>query len=124
MAVAVDGSLYRFHPHFHDLMMEKTEHLVNPGIKVSCLLSSDLFYLVILGAEIWSPLPLSKSVFFQNDWLIVPIELKKNKYLNSISLSSCISRNQISTILKTIYFLIFKCMFAKIKIKNNVLIKV
>jgi hexokinase len=33
--VAVDGSLYRFHPHFHDLMEEKIRQLVNPGIKVS-----------------------------------------------------------------------------------------
>lgn len=32
--VGVDGSLYRFHPHFHDLMMEKTEQLLSPGIKV------------------------------------------------------------------------------------------
>ncbi|KAH3707305.1 hypothetical protein DPMN_066706 [Dreissena polymorpha] len=41
VAVAVDGSLYRFHPHFHDLMMEKTEHLVNPGIKFRLMLSHD-----------------------------------------------------------------------------------
>ena len=34
VVVAIDGSLYRFHPHFHDLMMDKLEVLVNPGIKV------------------------------------------------------------------------------------------
>ena len=34
VVVAVDGSLYRFHPHFHDLMVEKITDLVNPGIKV------------------------------------------------------------------------------------------
>jgi hexokinase len=36
--VGVDGSLYRFHPHFHDLMMEKTEQLVSPGIKVHVIM--------------------------------------------------------------------------------------
>ena len=40
VVVAVDGSLYRFHPHFHDLMVEKLEQLVNPGIKVWKLLLS------------------------------------------------------------------------------------
>lgn len=34
VTVAVDGSLYRFHPHFHDLMVEKIQQLVKPGIKV------------------------------------------------------------------------------------------
>lgn len=34
VTVGVDGSLYRFHPHFHDLMEEKVKQLVNPGIKV------------------------------------------------------------------------------------------
>ena len=34
VTVGVDGSLYRFHPHFHDLMMEKTK-LLAPGIRVS-----------------------------------------------------------------------------------------
>lgn len=32
--VGIDGSVYRYHPHFHDLMMEKIGELVNPGIKV------------------------------------------------------------------------------------------
>lgn len=41
VAVAVDGSLYRFHPHFHDLMMEKIQQLVNPGIKFRLMLSHD-----------------------------------------------------------------------------------
>lgn len=35
VTVGVDGSLYRFHPHFHDLMMEKIQQLLNPGLKVS-----------------------------------------------------------------------------------------
>lgn len=34
VTVAVDGSLYRFHPHFHDLMVEKIQQLVKPEIKV------------------------------------------------------------------------------------------
>lgn len=41
VTVAVDGSLYRFHPHFHDLMVEKIEQLVNPGIKFKLMLSHD-----------------------------------------------------------------------------------
>lgn len=41
VAVAVDGSLYRFHPHFHDLMMEKTQQLTNPNIKFRLMLSHD-----------------------------------------------------------------------------------
>ena len=39
--MAVDGSLYRFHPHFHDLMEEKIRQLVNPGIKFKLMLSHD-----------------------------------------------------------------------------------
>lgn len=35
--VGIDGSVYRYHPHFHNLMMEKIGQLVNPGIKVSQL---------------------------------------------------------------------------------------
>ena len=34
VTVAVDGSVYRFHPHFHDLMVEKIGQLVKPGITV------------------------------------------------------------------------------------------
>lgn len=41
VVVAVDGSLYRFHPHFHDLMVEKITDLVNPGIKFRLMLSHD-----------------------------------------------------------------------------------
>ena len=35
VTVAVDGSVYRFHPHFHDLMVEKIQKLINPGLTVS-----------------------------------------------------------------------------------------
>jgi len=35
VTVAVDGSLYRFHPHFHQLMMTMTKSLVQPGLDVS-----------------------------------------------------------------------------------------
>ena len=34
VTVAVDGSVYRFHPHFHNLMVEQISHLIKPGIKV------------------------------------------------------------------------------------------
>lgn len=33
--VGVDGSVYRYHPHFHDLMEKKISELVNPEFKVS-----------------------------------------------------------------------------------------
>ncbi|CAG0885823.1 unnamed protein product [Cyprideis torosa] len=39
--VAVDGSVYRFHPHVHNLMMMKIGELVNPGIKFDLMLSED-----------------------------------------------------------------------------------
>ncbi|RZC34887.1 hexokinase type 2, partial [Asbolus verrucosus] len=32
VTVAIDGSVYRYHPHFHDLMMKTISSLVNPGI--------------------------------------------------------------------------------------------
>ena len=35
VTVAVDGSVYRFHPHFHNLMVEKISQLIVPGIEVS-----------------------------------------------------------------------------------------
>lgn len=34
--VGVDGSVYRYHPHFHDLMERKISELVHPEYKVSC----------------------------------------------------------------------------------------
>uniref|UniRef100_A0A1B0C9I6 Phosphotransferase n=2 Tax=Lutzomyia longipalpis TaxID=7200 RepID=A0A1B0C9I6_LUTLO len=41
VTVGVDGSVYRFHPKFHDLMMEKTRQYVNPGINFDLMLSED-----------------------------------------------------------------------------------
>ncbi|XP_069702988.1 hexokinase type 2-like [Periplaneta americana] len=41
ITIAIDGSLYRFHPHFHDWMMEYMTPLVNPGIKFDLMLSED-----------------------------------------------------------------------------------
>lgn len=38
VTVGIDGSVYRFHPHFHNLMMEKIRQLVNPHISVRHLL--------------------------------------------------------------------------------------
>ena len=34
VTVSVDGSLYRFHPHFHDLMKKKISQLIKPQHKV------------------------------------------------------------------------------------------
>ncbi|BFZ01473.1 hypothetical protein BsWGS_04512 [Bradybaena similaris] len=39
--VGVDGSLYRFHPFFHDLMMEKTKVLTKKGLHFKLMLSHD-----------------------------------------------------------------------------------
>ncbi|CAG0916946.1 unnamed protein product, partial [Notodromas monacha] len=33
VTVAVDGSVYRFHPHFHNLMMDKIKQLLHPGLE-------------------------------------------------------------------------------------------
>ncbi|KAK8722199.1 hypothetical protein OTU49_012319 [Cherax quadricarinatus] len=41
VTVAVDGSVYRFHPHFHNLMVEQISQLVKPGIKFDLMLSED-----------------------------------------------------------------------------------
>lgn len=35
VTIGVDGSVYRFHPFFHKLMVEKVKQLVDPEIKVS-----------------------------------------------------------------------------------------
>ncbi|XP_014240900.1 hexokinase type 2 isoform X2 [Cimex lectularius] len=41
VTVGVDGSLYRFHPYLHDLMMEKITQLLSPSIHVDMMLSED-----------------------------------------------------------------------------------
>ena len=35
MTVAVEGSLYRYHPHFHRLLEQKVKELVDPSLKVT-----------------------------------------------------------------------------------------
>lgn len=37
VVVGVDGSVYRFHPHFHNLMTESIEKLVSKDIQVLIL---------------------------------------------------------------------------------------
>ncbi|CAG2110416.1 unnamed protein product [Medioppia subpectinata] len=39
--VGVDGSVYKFHPHFHNLMMEKISELVSPEYTFDLMLSED-----------------------------------------------------------------------------------
>ncbi|WAR22217.1 HXK2-like protein [Mya arenaria] len=41
ITIAVDGSLYRFHPRFHNLMVLKIQELVKPGLKFKLQLSHD-----------------------------------------------------------------------------------
>ncbi|KAJ9577849.1 hypothetical protein L9F63_025290 [Diploptera punctata] len=41
ITVGVDGSVYRFHPQFHDLMVKFMTPLVNPGIEFDLMLSED-----------------------------------------------------------------------------------
>lgn len=35
VTIGVDGSVYRFHPYFHKLILQKTRELTKPDIKVS-----------------------------------------------------------------------------------------
>jgi len=39
--VGVDGSVYRYHPHFHNLMEKKISELVHPEYKFDLMLSED-----------------------------------------------------------------------------------
>lgn len=39
--IGVDGSVYRFHPFYHNLLMGKISELVNSGIKFGIILSED-----------------------------------------------------------------------------------
>ncbi|XP_039754773.1 hexokinase type 2 isoform X3 [Pararge aegeria] len=41
VTVGIDGSVYRFHPHFHALMCERITQLVRPGIQFDLMLSED-----------------------------------------------------------------------------------
>ncbi|XP_050543267.1 hexokinase type 2 isoform X2 [Daktulosphaira vitifoliae] len=41
VTIGVDGSVYRFHPYFHKLMVEKTKQLTNPDINFDMMLSED-----------------------------------------------------------------------------------
>jgi len=41
VTIGIDGSLYRFHPFFHDLMMEKVKQLIRPDISFKMMLSHD-----------------------------------------------------------------------------------
>ncbi|XP_004932651.2 hexokinase type 2 isoform X3 [Bombyx mori] len=41
VTVGIDGSVYRFHPHFHTLMCEKIAQLVRPGLQFDLMLSED-----------------------------------------------------------------------------------
>lgn len=41
VTVGIDGSVYRFHPHFHHLMVEKISQLIVPGVKFDLMLSED-----------------------------------------------------------------------------------
>lgn len=34
VTIGVDGSVYRFHPNFHDLMVEKIRQMARPSVKV------------------------------------------------------------------------------------------
>ena len=41
VTVGVDGSVYRFHPKFHTLMVEKITELIKPDISFDLMLSED-----------------------------------------------------------------------------------
>lgn len=44
VTVGVDGSVYRYHPHFRNLMMEKIRELCDPSIEVSFEMFIVFFY--------------------------------------------------------------------------------
>lgn len=39
--VGVDGSVYRFHPNYHDLMVQRIRQFVKPEISFDLMLSED-----------------------------------------------------------------------------------
>lgn len=41
VTVGIDGSVYRFHPHFHALMCEKIAQIIRPGLQFDLMLSED-----------------------------------------------------------------------------------
>jgi hexokinase len=41
VTIGVDGSVYRYHPFYHKLLVNKVNELVNPGIKFDIMLSED-----------------------------------------------------------------------------------
>lgn len=41
VTIGVDGSVFRFHPHYRRLMMEKTRQLTLPDIEFNMMLSKD-----------------------------------------------------------------------------------
>lgn len=41
VTIGVDGSVYRYHPHYHQLLMNKISELVNDNIKYDIMLSED-----------------------------------------------------------------------------------
>lgn len=49
VTIGVDGSVYKYHPNFHNIMEEKTRELTNPDIDVSNNMSTFLRLYVILN---------------------------------------------------------------------------
>ncbi|NEU35729.1 hypothetical protein GN156_34290, partial [bacterium LRH843] len=41
VTIGVDGSVYRYHPHFHNLMMAKIRQLCRPDCQFKLMLSQD-----------------------------------------------------------------------------------
>lgn len=41
VTVGIDGSVYKYHPHFHNILVEKINHLVDPGIQFELKQSED-----------------------------------------------------------------------------------
>lgn len=51
MVVGIDGSTFKYHPHFSTWIHDKVEELIEPGYKVSHL--SYVFELCALTASVW-----------------------------------------------------------------------
>lgn len=41
VVIGVDGSVYRYHPYYHQLLVDKINELIKPGIKFEIMLSVD-----------------------------------------------------------------------------------
>lgn len=88
VTIGVDGSVYRFHPNFHDLMVEKISQMIKPKVQVSvCILFCFSFFFGFGDGWLWC---MNISFLFEKrhsgrnqggmlttDFLLFTIQIKK-----------------------------------------------